>query len=242
MVYKQAWSIKNYRYVWDVSPSSVLHLVFFSGDPHDALSRKWLWFWLVAPLGGERNRPPNFVARRCRELIRLDRTVPLFPLYRESQISNNRRTGAFSCGTLLYLFPWYKPRVLSWGKFTLTTTLCTWCPNEVAHCLVSSGCHYRSPNPADEYWSDKCFSIMFLLFANRRVTHLRFIDAFELIRNYAEKIGQHKDYFDITPKWFWNITLFQGVMCWCLLINELTNIKVNKNVLLNKLLEFLSGN
>jgi hypothetical protein len=32
----------------------------------------------------------------------------------------------------------YKPWVSSWGKFTLATTLCTWSPNEVAHCLVSS--------------------------------------------------------------------------------------------------------
>jgi hypothetical protein len=32
----------------------------------------------------------------------------------------------------------YKPRVSSWGKFTLATTLCTWSPNEVAHFLVSS--------------------------------------------------------------------------------------------------------
>jgi hypothetical protein len=31
----------------------------------------------------------------------------------------------------------YKPRVSSWEKFTLATTLYTWSPNEVAHCLVS---------------------------------------------------------------------------------------------------------
>jgi hypothetical protein len=29
---------------------------------------------------------------------------------------------------------WYKPRVSSWGKFTLATTLCTWSPN-LAHLL-----------------------------------------------------------------------------------------------------------
>jgi hypothetical protein len=32
----------------------------------------------------------------------------------------------------------YKPRVSSSGKFTLAITLCTWSPNEVAHCLVLS--------------------------------------------------------------------------------------------------------
>jgi hypothetical protein len=31
----------------------------------------------------------------------------------------------------------YKSRVNSWEKITLATTLCTWSPNEVAHCLVS---------------------------------------------------------------------------------------------------------
>jgi hypothetical protein len=35
----------------------------------------------------------------------------------------------------------YKTRVSSCGKFTLSTTLCTWSPNEVAHCLVSSHVH-----------------------------------------------------------------------------------------------------
>jgi hypothetical protein len=34
----------------------------------------------------------------------------------------------------------YKPRVSSWGKFTLATTLCTWSPNKLAPCLVSSMC------------------------------------------------------------------------------------------------------
>jgi hypothetical protein len=33
-----------------------------------------------------------------------------------------------------------KPRVPSWGKFTLATTLFTWSLNEVAHYLVSSKC------------------------------------------------------------------------------------------------------
>jgi hypothetical protein len=32
----------------------------------------------------------------------------------------------------------YKPRVSSWEKFTLARTLCTWSPNELAPCLVSS--------------------------------------------------------------------------------------------------------
>jgi hypothetical protein len=32
----------------------------------------------------------------------------------------------------------YKPRVFSWGKFTLATTLYTWSPNKLAPCLVSS--------------------------------------------------------------------------------------------------------
>jgi hypothetical protein len=43
----------------------------------------------------------------------------------------------------------YKPRVPLWRKFTLATTLCTWSPNEVAHCLVSSCGHKieRSTRP-----------------------------------------------------------------------------------------------
>ena len=38
-------------------------------------------------------------------------------------------------------------------------------------------------------------SIMSILFANRRVTHLRFDDAFERIRNIGEYFGQHRKYF-----------------------------------------------
>jgi hypothetical protein len=34
------------------------------------------------------------------------------------------------------------PELSSWGKFTLATILCTWNPNKVAYCLVSSAfCH-----------------------------------------------------------------------------------------------------
>jgi hypothetical protein len=36
----------------------------------------------------------------------------------------------------------YKPWVSSWEKLTLATTLCTWSPNELAPCLVSSGTHH----------------------------------------------------------------------------------------------------
>ena len=39
-------------------------------------------------------------------------------------------------------------------------------------------------------------SIMSTLFTNRRVTHLRYDEAFEWIRNTGEKIGQHRDYFE----------------------------------------------
>ena len=39
-------------------------------------------------------------------------------------------------------------------------------------------------------------SIMSTLFTNRRVTHLRFVDAFEWIRNTEEKFGQHRDCFE----------------------------------------------
>ena len=38
-------------------------------------------------------------------------------------------------------------------------------------------------------------SIMSILFANRRVTHLRFDDAFERIRNIREYVGQHRKCF-----------------------------------------------
>ena len=56
-------------------------------------------------------------------------------------------------------------------------------------------------------------SIMSTLFTNRRVTHLRFIDAFEWIRNTGEKIGQHKDCFDKTPEEFRYIGKMQGDKC-----------------------------
>ena len=41
-------------------------------------------------------------------------------------------------------------------------------------------------------------SVMYILFMNHRVTHLRFIDAFERIRNAGEYAGRHMDCFDKT--------------------------------------------
>ena len=41
-------------------------------------------------------------------------------------------------------------------------------------------------------------SVMSILFTNHRVTHLRFIDAFEWIRNAEENTGHHMDCFDKT--------------------------------------------
>ena len=38
-------------------------------------------------------------------------------------------------------------------------------------------------------------SIMYVLFANRRVTHLKFDGAFERIRNIEEYFGQHQNCF-----------------------------------------------
>ena len=38
-------------------------------------------------------------------------------------------------------------------------------------------------------------SIMSILFANHRVTHFRFVDAFERIRNISEYFGQHRKCF-----------------------------------------------
>ena len=38
-------------------------------------------------------------------------------------------------------------------------------------------------------------SIMSTLFTNRRVTHLRFVDAFEKIRNIGEYFEQHRKLF-----------------------------------------------
>ena len=43
-------------------------------------------------------------------------------------------------------------------------------------------------------------SVMSTSFTNRRVTHLRFVDTFEWIRNAREKNGQRRNYFDILPK------------------------------------------
>ena len=39
-------------------------------------------------------------------------------------------------------------------------------------------------------------SIMSALFTNRRVTHLRYDEALEWIRDTGENIGQHMDYLD----------------------------------------------
>jgi hypothetical protein len=39
-------------------------------------------------------------------------------------------------------------------------------------------------------------SIMSTLFTNRRVPHLRFVDAFEWIQNTGGNIGHHRDYFE----------------------------------------------
>jgi hypothetical protein len=39
-------------------------------------------------------------------------------------------------------------------------------------------------------------SIMSTLFTNRRVTHLRFVDAFEWTRNTGGNIGHHRDCFE----------------------------------------------
>jgi hypothetical protein len=44
----------------------------------------------------------------------------------------------------------------------------------------------------------KGVSIMSTLFTNRRVTHLKFIDAFEWIRNAGENTGQRRIHFDKT--------------------------------------------
>ena len=43
-------------------------------------------------------------------------------------------------------------------------------------------------------------SIMSTLFMNRRVTHLRFVDTFEWIRNAGEKNGHRRNYFDTLPE------------------------------------------
>jgi len=40
-------------------------------------------------------------------------------------------------------------------------------------------------------------SIMSTLFTNRRVTHLKFVDVFEWIRNAGEKCGQRRNYFEV---------------------------------------------
>ena len=57
---------------------------------------------------------------------------------------------------------------------------------------------------------------MSTLFTNRRVTHLRFADAIEKIRNIGEKFGQHRNCFG-------NFEIVQGGNCKWLLI-RLTNM------------------
>jgi hypothetical protein len=74
------------------------------------------------------------------------------------------------------------------------------------------GSHYGSLDLADDYWSEKCFLIMSTLFVNRRVTHLKIVDAFDWIRSSAKNQDNTGTYWYM-PKWFRNITLFQGVMC-----------------------------
>ena len=59
----------------------------------------------------------------------------------------------------------------------------------------------------------RCVSIMSTLFTNRRVTHLRFVEAFEWIGNIREKTGQHRDYFNKHRNCFWDIGIVQGSKC-----------------------------
>ena len=56
-------------------------------------------------------------------------------------------------------------------------------------------------------------SIMSMLFANRRVTHLRFAVDFEWIRYSDQITGQHKGCFRKAPKLFWYIEITQGGIC-----------------------------
>ena len=56
-------------------------------------------------------------------------------------------------------------------------------------------------------------SIMSALFTNRRVTHLKFVEAFEWIRNIREKTGQHRDYFNKHRNCFWDIGIVQESKC-----------------------------
>jgi hypothetical protein len=51
------------------------------------------------------------------------------------------------------------------------------------------------------------------------------------------KIRKTQGLFDICWNGFGNIILFQGLCVKCLLINELTNIKVNKNCFIEITLE-----
>ena len=52
---------------------------------------------------------------------------------------------------------------------------------------------------------------MSTLFTNCRVTHLRYDDAFERIRNIGEKSGQHQNCFG--SGFFGNIEIVQGGKC-----------------------------
>jgi hypothetical protein len=65
-------------------------------------------------------------------------------------------------------------------------------------------------------------TIMSTLFTNRRVTYLRFVDAFEWIWNIGGNIGQHMDCFEKYRNcfgvnhriFFWrNIRIMQGGIC-----------------------------
>ena len=56
-------------------------------------------------------------------------------------------------------------------------------------------------------------SIMSALFTNRRVTHLRYDEAFEWIRDTGEKKGQHRDYFDSHQNCFGISEIVQGDKC-----------------------------
>jgi len=54
-------------------------------------------------------------------------------------------------------------------------------------------------------------SVMSALFTNHRVTHLRYDEAFEWIRDTGEKKGQHRDYFDSRQNCFGILELFKGI-------------------------------
>jgi hypothetical protein len=76
------------------------------------------------------------------------------------QVAWRRTIGAF------LTVPWefdIKPRVLSWEKFTLATTLCTWSPNELAPLLsvIRPLAHVRS-DPI--YWQQSSRRFMAFFF------------------------------------------------------------------------------